>query len=211
MSLMFLKELFALLFGGHCILCDDLGLDYVCKGCKASFGSGLEFVCPPFDKSFSVGIYKDRFKDLIIKAKSNPIAMEEISKIVLKFINNKKFDGFYISPIPDDKFGRSHLDKVVNTISKKKSIPIYRFQKIKETKKQHLLYFKERQQNVENCFYAEAAPEKVLLLDDVVTSGATLRSAYKELSRSGSKVIFFLTYAVSPVFWQNYKDSSMYK
>ncbi|WP_154645354.1 ComF family protein [Thermodesulfobium narugense] len=143
----------------------------------------------------------------MIKAKSNTIAMEVISKLVLKFLKDKKFEGFYISCIPDDRFGRSHLDRIVNNISREKKLPIYRFQKIKETKKQHLLYFGERRLNVENCFKAEFSPEKILLIDDVITSGATLRSAYKELTRSGSKIVYSLTFAVSPVFWENYKNS----
>jgi predicted amidophosphoribosyltransferase len=201
---MYLKNIFALLFGGHCILCDDLALDYVCKNCSSSFGDGFEFFCPPFEKSFSIGMYKDKFKDLVIKAKSNSIAMEEISKLVLKFLQDKRFDGFYVSCVPDDKFGHSHLDSVVKNISNKKNLPIYRFQKTKETKKQHLLYFNERRLNVENCFCAESAPEKILLIDDVITSGATSKSAYNELVRSGTKVVYFLTFSVSPVFWENY-------
>lgn len=198
------KNIFALLFGGHCILCDELALDYICPKCLASFGKGFEFFCPPFEKSFSIGIYKDSFKDLVIKAKSDSIAMDEISKLVLIYLQGKSFDGFYVSCIPDDKFGHSHLDRVVKEVSNKKNLPIYRFQKIKETKKQHLLYFNERRLNVENCFRSESAPEKILLIDDVITSGATSKSAYNELVQSGSKTVYFLTFSVSPVFWENY-------
>ncbi|AWB11088.1 competence protein ComFC [Thermodesulfobium acidiphilum] len=188
-------------------MCDDLSLKYVCSNCSSTFEKAFEFFYPPFKKSFSIGIYKDKFKDLVIKAKSDSIAMEEISKLVLRFLKDKKFDGFYLSCIPDDKFGRSHLDRIVSNISKEKRLPIYKFQKIRETKKQHLLYFRERSLNVEDCFKAELSPERVLLIDDVITSGATLRSAYKELTRSGSKIVYSLVFAVSPLFWENYKKS----
>ncbi len=130
----------------------------------------------------------------------------------MKFLQDKRFDGFCVSCIPDDKFGHSHLDRVVKEVSDKKNLPIYRFQKIKETKKQHLLYFNERRLNVANCFCAESAPEKILLIDDVITSGATSKSAYNELVQSGSKTVYFLTFSISPVFWEIYiRESSVNK
>ena len=50
-------------------------------------------------------------------------------------------------------------------------------EKVKENKIQHLLSAKERRQNVRNVYRAssEVHGKKVLLVDDIVTTGATLR------------------------------------
>lgn len=67
-------------------------------------------------------------------------------------------------------------------------------EKVKENKTQHLLSAKERRQNVRNVYRAssEVHGKKVLLVDDIVTTGATLRECAGQLYRAGAEKVFAL-------------------
>src|SRR3990172_8997605 len=65
--------------------------------------------------------------------------------------------------------------------------------KIKDTRPQVGLIRKERKENVKNAFQvkdsAKVADKRVLLIDDVITTSATVRECSKELKKAGAKAI----------------------
>jgi predicted amidophosphoribosyltransferase len=71
---------------------------------------------------------------------------------------------------------------------------IYR---IKDTKPQYKLSLKEREKNLKNAFHAEKKnynKEKILLIDDILTTGSTIKEMVKTLKNSGiSDVTVFVT------------------
>lgn len=71
--------------------------------------------------------------------------------------------------------------------------------RVKNTKPQVELDKKERQRNVRNAFRANLKFEiknlKIILFDDVWTTGATLKEAAKVLKRKGAKKVWGLTLA----------------
>lgn len=72
------------------------------------------------------------------------------------------------------------------------------FRKIKETPKQSKSESRtERIKNLENCFEADARVEGkyIFLIDDVVTTGSTLREARKTLLEKGAGDVFAFTIA----------------
>ncbi len=62
--------------------------------------------------------------------------------------------------------------------------------RVKKGRPQARLGSKQRARNIRNAFAAEhsSAPKKVILVDDVVTSGATMREAVRTLKAAGHKV-----------------------
>ncbi|MFN2234960.1 MAG: ComF family protein [Anaerolineales bacterium] len=75
-------------------------------------------------------------------------------------------------------------------------------QRIKETRSQVELSFKERQDNVKNAFKAVCSDiqgKSILIIDDVATSGSTMNACADALMKVGSKSVFGLTVA-RPVY-----------
>lgn len=70
-------------------------------------------------------------------------------------------------------------------------------ERCKETKPMFGLSKPERQKNIENVFrfVGETCPEKVLLVDDVWTTGATMKECTKTLKQNGVKIVWGLTLA----------------
>jgi predicted amidophosphoribosyltransferase len=65
-----------------------------------------------------------------------------------------------------------------------------RLEKIRSTERQSGLPLSERAGNVRGAFQAKAgAPERVLLVDDVATSGATARECTRQLLRAGARIV----------------------
>ena len=73
--------------------------------------------------------------------------------------------------------------------------------KTKNTPSQVGLSYKEREQNLKDCFClcknVNVSNKKIVLVDDVFTTGATAESISKELKKAGAKEIVVLTLAKS--------------
>ena len=75
-------------------------------------------------------------------------------------------------------------------------------ERVKDTPTQTALDFKERKANIAGAFKVkskEFVGKNVLLIDDVYTSGATLKEASKVLKRAGANKIYVLTLAHTPL------------
>ena len=73
--------------------------------------------------------------------------------------------------------------------------------RVKPTKEQAALSLKEREKNIKGAFLArhpkEVKGEKILILDDVYTSGETMREAAKTLKEAGAKKVAGLVVALA--------------
>lgn len=70
-------------------------------------------------------------------------------------------------------------------------------ERVKETKPQAELSRKERLKNVKGIFKAKPGrlPRQILLVDDVWTTGATIKEAVRVLKKAGAERIWSLTLA----------------
>lgn len=66
--------------------------------------------------------------------------------------------------------------------------------KTKKTKEQVGLNRDDRLQNLHNAFKSEPAPKRILLCDDVLTTGATLNEAARTLKSSGAQTIWAIAF-----------------
>ncbi len=133
----------------------------------------------------------------------------EIADIFEKIINATKFNynwqDFVIMPVPlharrerergfnqAEILGKIFSEKFGLSINKNLQRAIYTTQQAKLSREERLL-------NLENAFIwadkAKIAPEKVLLVDDVFTTGATMQECAKVLKNNGTKVVWSLVLA----------------
>ena len=151
--------------------------------------------------------FKD-VKDTIhqFKYRSNKTAISVFQKSALKFLHNKLSDreNYVITSIPETKIrervdGFSHLDLICNYVSKNLNnveyVKTLSFQK-KVLRQSQLRNFKDRHENIkESMKLNKTVEKKIILFDDIFTSGATLNEAKRVLLENGMDIHLVFTIA----------------
>ncbi len=155
--------------------------------------------------------YKDKIvKQAIweIKYKKNQRILEKFTKVFYDYILEElsderlfnNFDSPIIIPIPISKEtlkerGYNQCELIVKELvkidgGKNFSADFKTLRKIKETKHQSKTKNKtQRLKNLEGCFEADERikGKNIILIDDVITTGATMKEVYQTLKKSGAK------------------------
>ena len=133
----------------------------------------------------------------------------EIADIFEKIITDTEFNNiwnnFVIIPVPlharrERERGFNQAAILAKLFAKKFGLSINKnLHRIIYTAQQAKLSGEERRLNLENAFVwkgaAEGVPEKVLLVDDVYTTGVTMQECAKVLKDNGVKVVWSLVLA----------------
>ncbi len=204
-----------LLFPKRCVCCRKFGT-FLCTDC---IGKLEKLPIYNINQSYLDGIvsaysYNLQMKKIIHRFKYRPYItslvpilsnlLEKVLKDNRGFVNFLKKSPVLI-PIPLH-FWRKHIrgynqtELLVKELSKNLKLPWKDILiRTKYTKPQSELDYKSRQKNVSDIFEINPKisllPKYVVLVDDVWTSGATLKSASRELKRKGVKEIWALTLA----------------
>lgn len=110
-----------------------------------------------------------------------------------------------IIPIPlhrkrMEKRGYNQAELIAEALGKTLCIPVdSRLMKRKvNTRPQKELDYRERKQNMKNAFFlkGENRYRRILLVDDIYTTGRTIEAAAELLKRNGAENVFFLTIAM---------------
>lgn len=158
---------------------------------------------PPFSKVITYGLYEDILAEAINQLKFHGI--KRISKTLgrlLLSLDLPETDG--IVPVPvtikslrERGFNQSLL--VARVIAKESKVPLLmdNLLKKKETPPQIGLSAKERLLNLKNAFEVKGNIKglRLLLVDDVMTTGATVTECSKVLMKSGAEEVIVLTLA----------------
>ncbi|MDD7043929.1 MAG: ComF family protein [Peptoniphilaceae bacterium] len=178
-------------------LCDDClkKLDYVANEFKVG-----ETTC------YSIYFYNDFMKKLIgsYKFSRNTSLCKVFAPMYEDFIIKNNFLDFdYILPSPSSKKtlrarGFDHIGSIVDIISKDLGISVLKsFKKVKNTKTQHSLDRFKRSENLKDAFslYEILEGKKILLIDDIITTGNTVAEIVKTLKDGGSSEVVGLCLA----------------
>lgn len=214
-----LKDLFLdVLFPKFCLGCGKEG-KYICERCDVFISEcePIEFtetrVSGELDGLISVWEYEGLIKKAIHQIKYQGIT--DIIKELMNIIEVVEVGSDpdltpIITYVPmykkrEKKRGFNQAKIIARELAKKTGFPaVCLLKKIKDTKPQMELKQKERLENIKGCFKpAEARPRQncrgrasvksVILVDDVYTTGATMRECAKVLKKSGmEKVIGFV-------------------
>ena len=201
----------------QCVICNEYSeeSEALCTKCREKLRrcAGSFYIGHKEEKYlvWSVFYYSDIVKELIIrlKYKSDFICGEILAEYMLELvkINNLKFD--IISYVPMTKKalknrGYNQSEFLANYLSRFFNIPVIcNLIKIKDTKDQIGLNGEERWINMEQCFGIKEnvliKNKKILLIDDVITTGATAFNCAHKLKESGINNVYILTIAKSNV------------
>lgn len=200
-----------------CIICSELNDsdEFICeycinkiKLCSESFyasRASIRFKC------WSISYYSGVMLELILrlKYKSDFKCGEVIANLMIKFIQNNKIEFDIITFVPMSnisykKRGYNQTEYLASYIGKKLDKPICNtLLKVRTTRDQIGLYGSERWNNIKDSFKlnrkVEVKNKIILLIDDVITTGATVFYCSNILKINGAKKIFVLTAAKSKV------------
>lgn len=186
-----------------CIICESefIGL---CPLCKSKIQKVKEN-----EDILSYGYYNGVLKKLILEFKYNKnfVAGSILSEFLYEIIKNNNIDIDCIVFIPSSKKalkdrGFNQCEYLAKELKKSLNINICKdIIKNKNTREQKLLSKEERLKNIKGAFSLKTDKniknKKLLLIDDVMTTGATLYECKKLLMENGATSIKMLTVAKS--------------
>lgn len=163
-----------------------------------------------FDRARSLGSYDAVLKKLIhhFKFGKQPGVMKEIAPIMADYFGRREesWKGFYVSPVPlyfrrmkERTFDQSFL--IAREVARTLSLPLANglLRRVRDTDSQARKTKVERAKNIKGAFAVDrpdrVAGMNILLVDDVMTTGATVNEAAKMLKRSGAGQIHIFTLA----------------
>ena len=157
-----------------------------------------------FDVARALFQYDDISKSVVFKIKK--YADNNVAKICLNMLFKKYLDVFnsfnFIVPVPSHwsrvlKRGYNPADIISFELSNILNIPVQKILKrVKKTDYQKGKSTKDRYENVKNAFVCSEKnllEQKIILVDDVMTTGATLNECSKILKSKNCLKIFCLT------------------
>ncbi len=203
----------------YCLQCFKYNKKYLCKECLKTLNFEISFNCLecerrivsrcpikshnfPIKFLISFAKYENlALNNLIILGKSGVAEIfSDLGYIIGQILKNYNFQDFYLTPIPLHpkkllERGFNQAEVLAKKISQITNMKIFNgLIKIKETKDQVGLSFEERLINLKGAFaLKEKPPSKIILVDDVKTTGATLKEAALVLKKQKVKEIIALT------------------
>lgn len=205
----FFDFLFNSIYKENCCVCNcSKAENFLCKSCAKSitFLSGFAHTKIDGVNVFSVCLYDDILKKLVQNYKfRNKMNIRFIFAEFLKEFYNNNFEekNYAVVFVPSHKNrirkrGYNHMKLICDIFCEKTGL-IKKYdlvEKIKDTKPHFGLNSKARQSNVRGSFKINKNiynNENILIIDDLITTGATLSEIIKELKANGIKNITCLT------------------
>lgn len=186
---------------------------FICEHCGRPTASPEEYclTCKDnltnIDKGRSVYSYEGKIKTLVKKMKFfenaylTKIFAKELSVIYFKNLFTSDFVVYVpMTSKKEKKNGYNHGKALAEAFANEVGLQtIDVLEKTKETKKQALLNAEERRKNLKGSFRVtdkkQIKDKKIILIDDVTTTGSTAETIAELLKKSGAKTVTVLTVA----------------
>ncbi|MGN0824589.1 MAG: ComF family protein [Candidatus Coproplasma sp.] len=184
--------------GITCPVCGrKTALDQICLECKAQ--------APLFDKGASAMVYEGGARNLILKFKNDNAYLKDYlaKKLFEKCLSFTDAEAVCFVPMTKKdcrKRGYNQAELLADELSKLLSLPVLKnaIEKVKSSIAQKSLTRAQRLENLRGCFKAkreEIKDKTLIVVDDVLTTGATADAVCKELKKMGAKKLYYLTVA----------------
>lgn len=171
-------------------------LSVLCPECKAE--------APRFERAVSPFVYDGRVRKLIISFKNGSAYLKDfLSACMLEKCREfADAEAVCFVPMTDKarrKRGYNQAELLAKGVAEGMKLPLIKaVKKVKNTSLQKYLSRKERADNLRSCFSADKAQvagKVLIVVDDVLTTGATADAICAELLKKGAKKIYYATAA----------------
>lgn len=206
------QSLNQLIFPSRCISCKSLG-DSLCRLCKLSWTPTIyksKLSRYPDKYVYSSIVYSNIAARIILSAKESHIksadilVADAILHSLAEFLKYEWIDA--LIPIPSRKSavrkrGRQFIEEMADSVSFRTGIRVNSsLVHSRSILDQSGLGFERRWNNLEGAFVVSGNPiglGRVLLVDDLITTGATLNEATRALKYAGIEVVGAVTAAIA--------------
>ncbi len=223
-TIKFTDRLLRLIVPLKCMGCGEVTLENVpfCRNCLSEFAELVKAKCPVCGRDkencICAGYGKTKFlfyydtkisKRIIASMKYHATAFKAdyfAGLLMLQLPCDVNFDAVVFPPRSKKnirRYGFDQSEMIASALAKKLCIPCLKaLHRTGHHKEQKLLSAEQRRKNVSGAFTSDAKSlsdvKKVILFDDVMTTGATINECTKILKKSGVRKITVLTLARTP-------------
>lgn len=205
----YIKAINKLIFPSHnmCYICKEREEDikkYICMNCRENLEQvhrKIDLDSPDIEYAYYSLVYNKKMREVVkdYKFHKKSYLYKPLEKLILDTINfyNLKEEIDLILYIPMHRRkeairGYNQCELMANILAKDLDIPISHnnLYKIRNTKSQNKLDRLERMENLKDSFSLrdphKIKDRRILLLDDIITTGSTMMEASKVLKRAGA-------------------------
>lgn len=153
-------------------------------------GSLAVAACFPYEKGFRRTLHRLKFQEERALARPLGTLMAEAASSL-----GEEFDGVTWVPMSPQKLrrrGYNQSELLAKAVAKELGLPAWNLlEQVRETDTQHSLTRAQRADNVRGAYRAKSAAlgKRLLLVDDIVTTGATLRACAQGLYGAGAQKV----------------------
>jgi ComF family protein len=207
------EELLNIILPTRCIWCRELG-SAICNQCSFKINQPVRTVHRIGINGYAINEYSDDIATLISEFKETPQSSlaSFISTAMIPALKNFDLDNVVLVPMPSKKKsfakrGFNPAQLLARQVSKKLfsqfgiRVRVYNCLQItRDVNDQAALSGSARRINLNGSMSSLNIPigYSAILIDDVITSGATLREAKRSLLAAGAQVLGFVTFAETP-------------
>lgn len=220
------KHILNYIFPSTCVLCGKLEKNYLCKKCEKRIEkySKFSFIEKDsemiFDRLFYCYYYEKIIRNLLLdyKFRGKSYISNFFARMLLNCEKTYRFFSIYdiIIPVPMEKQkklkrGYNQTELITDIISQNTNIYNGKDEiiKFRETKRQSSLSVKERKENIKDAFIIKNQNtiynKRVILFDDIFTTGATVNEISKVLKEAGAKEVLVLVLAKDQLVEEKWK------
>ena len=214
----------------RCLGCGDLAgtddADWLCRDCrrklhpKAHTVHGEHWGADGLSKGYFALYYAPPISGLIRAFKYESVYrcadyLVQLMEPVLQTIHSEDYDCLVPVPLHYDRQwtrGFNQAEVLARLIGARLGLPVStELKRGVNTRKQARLRVSQRRENVKNAFYTKSSYEglRVLVIDDVLTTGSTACACAKALRKAGAIDVAALTVAGSHVYRRQRKKFSI--
>lgn len=167
----------------------------ICIECKAHM--------PGYDRAFSPLVYEEGSLELVSLFKDRrPFIAKYLAELMVANVKDfPQADGIVCVPMSDRalrKRGYNQSELLAKAVANATGIPFFpqAVEKIEDTPAQKGLSREQRIKNLQHCFKADKEQvegKTLILIDDILTTGATAESIAKTLKTAGACAVFVVT------------------